>query len=217
MKKKFNLVSVSIVIVMCLLFVAACNFNNNSSTDPTASDASQSAPASDASQSAPASDSAQGNTINWTFDAESGKLSIFGKGEMTDYSETNSPWQEYKASIKSVEISDGVTNIGANAFSGCTLLTSVTIADSVTSIGGSAFGGCTALTSVTIGSGVVMIGAYAFSGCTALTSITFSDTTTWYRTTSSSYDGGTQMNVSNATTNATYFKDTYVNDYWDKE
>ena len=153
MKKKFNLVSVSIVIVMCLLFVTACNFNSNSSLDPTASGSSQNGTAnttaSDSAQRATASGSSQngtanttasassqratasgssqngtanttasassqGNTINWTFDAESGKLSIFGKGEMTDYSETNSPWQEYKASIKSVEISDGVTNIGAN-------------------------------------------------------------------------------------------------------
>jgi uncharacterized repeat protein (TIGR02543 family) len=71
-----------------------------------------------------------------------------------------------------------VTNIGSEAFSFCTGLTSVTIPNSVTTIGTSAFGYCSGLTSVTIGSGVTSIDDCAFQGCLALTSIVIPDNVT---------------------------------------
>ena len=59
--------------------------------------------------------------------------------------------KEYiERTITSIDIPDGVTNIGNDAFSGCTALTSVTIPNSVTSIGEGAFFDCKALTSITI-------------------------------------------------------------------
>ena len=61
-----------------------------------------------------------------------------------------------------------VTAIAANAFSGCSNITSVTIPDTVTSIGKSAFKNCSSLASVTIPSGVQNIGTYAFAGCESL-------------------------------------------------
>ncbi len=48
-----------------------------------------------------------------------------------------------------LEIPDGLTSIGEDAFNGCDSLTSVTIGDSVTSIGNYAFSGCDSLTSIT--------------------------------------------------------------------
>ncbi len=66
--------------------------------------------------------------------------------------------------IVSVEFKDNITDIGANAFTGCTGLTSVTIPFSVTTIGNAAFAGCTGLTSITIGNSVTSIGDDAFSG-----------------------------------------------------
>ena len=76
------------------------------------------------------------------------------------------------------------------------------------------------LTSVTIGSGVTSIGGNAFYGCDSLTSIKFEDTSTWYYTNNYDYwqnkTGGTRTNVTNSSTNATYFDQTFCNDYWYK-
>ena len=58
-----------------------------------------------------------------------------------------------------------VTGIGAQAFEGCTELTSVTIGDNLTYISKSAFVGCSGLTSVTIGNKITTIAANAFSSC----------------------------------------------------
>ena len=72
---------------------------------------------------------------------------------------------------KTTIIPNSVTEIGVEAFSGCTALTSVTIPNSVTSIGVEAFSGCTGLTSITIPNSVTSIGGAAFSGCTDLTQV----------------------------------------------
>lgn len=70
-------------------------------------------------------------------------------------------------------IKQGTKTIAANAFQGCTGLTSVTIPDGVTSIGAQAFDGCTGLTSVTIPDGVTSIGNAAFQSCTSLTAVNY--------------------------------------------
>ncbi len=89
---------------------------------------------------------------------------IFG-ARWCSYNSTNVP-----SSLKTVVITDG-TSIGAEAFYGCTGLTSITIPASVTSIEYYAFQGCSGLTNITIPSSVTSIGDYAFSGCSGLTSI----------------------------------------------
>ena len=69
----------------------------------------------------------------------------------------------------SVIPNDGsVTNIGHNAFSNCTTLTSIAIPDCVTSIARSAFSECYGLTSIIIGSGVTDV---KFSYCRGLEEI----------------------------------------------
>ena len=75
--------------------------------------------------------------------------------------------------IKEYIIPNEVESIGANAFRGCSGLTSITIPNSVTSIGTYAFYGCCGLTSVTIPNSVTSIGDNAFDSCSGLTSVTF--------------------------------------------
>ena len=69
-----------------------------------------------------------------------------------------------------------VTGIGAQAFEGCTELTSVTIGNNVKYIRESAFGGCSGLASVTLGIRVTTIAANAFQDCKSLVSLDMPDT-----------------------------------------
>lgn len=70
-----------------------------------------------------------------------------------------------------VEISDGVKEIGENAFNSSSTLNSVKIGKSVTTIGRRAFSECPALTSVTLGENLKFIKTSAFENCKALSNI----------------------------------------------
>ena len=119
-----------------------------------------------------------GSNLTWTRDSN-GLLTISGTGKMRDYyfwKNDSAPWEDaFCNKVKNVWISDGVTNIGKDAFTYCKSLTSVTIPDSVTSIGFAAFNSCVSLTNVTIPDSVTSIGEAAFIGCKSLTSITIPD------------------------------------------
>ncbi len=103
-------------------------------------------------------------TLTWTL-YEDGLLEIIGEGAMPDYQWNAMPWYNYRSTVTSVKIGDGVTSIGNYAFSDCFGLTTITIPGSVTSIGHYAFCNCSGLTSIAIPDGVTSIGNYAFSGC----------------------------------------------------
>jgi hypothetical protein len=142
-----------------------------------------------------------GDNLTWTLD-DGGKLTISGTGAMADYlGPSYVPWDNLRASIKSVMIENGVTcikdcsfyncvnlisatisnsvtRIERSAFDNCSNLTNITIPNSVTSIGNSAFDNCRSLTSVTIPSSVTSIGNWAFAGCSGLTSITIPNSVT---------------------------------------
>ena len=74
-------------------------------------------------------------------------------------------------SIKEVEIRNGVTTIGRDAFRGCGSLESVIIPESVTSIEEFAFRNCKNLTSIVIPDSVTNLASNAFLGCTSLSKI----------------------------------------------
>ena len=90
---------------------------------------------------------------------------------INDFVIENGVLKEYQGQGGDVVIPEGVTNIGASAFSGCSSLASVVIPEGVTSIGDEAFYYCQSLTSVVIPEGVTSIGGEAFKYCSSLTSV----------------------------------------------
>ena len=111
-----------------------------------------------------------GENVYWTFDKDTGLLTISGSGSMNNYVNESSPF--YSSSlIKTVVIENGVTRIGSTAFSGCTGLTSLTIPDSVTRIGEYVFSGCTGLKELTMPCSV-KIDRTSFSECINIEKVT---------------------------------------------
>ena len=87
---------------------------------------------------------------------------------------TNNPFADNE-SLKNLTISNTVTTLPNEAFSGCSGLTAIDIPDSVTSIGDEAFSYCSGLSSLNIPPTVSSIGNYAFYNCTALGDVIFAD------------------------------------------
>ena len=136
----------------------------------------------------------------WNFDATTGTLTVSGTGDLPDYPYSSSldrqaPWKAWADNIKTVVLSEGITDtgdctfhslknltkvqlpstlktIGNNAFSGAKKLKEVTIPTGVTAIGQSAFKDCTALADVTLSEGLLTIGNRAFNGCTSFVAVT---------------------------------------------
>jgi uncharacterized protein YjdB len=120
-----------------------------------------------------------GSGLRWDLNTTTGILRIYpaagvGRpGSMpTGWGATGAPWHAHRASITSVFIFDGVSNIGRNAFNGLNIMASVSIPESVLSIGDNAFNGCRALTSIDIPRRITEIGSDVFIDCRALNNIT---------------------------------------------
>ncbi len=84
----------------------------------------------------------------------------------------------YRAKMKSVTISDSITEIGNEAFRYCEKLREVIIPDSVTSIGRAAFYECHALERIVIPDSVTQLGGSAFGFCDYLKSVKLSNSLT---------------------------------------
>ena len=111
-----------------------------------------------------------GDSLTWTLNTV-GELTIEGVGVMTDFSGSSAPWYSYRPNVREVIITEGVTSIGAYAFSDCDSLMAVTLPEGIVSIGYHAFEDCANLKSFVIPQSVTTIGSMAFSGCFALISI----------------------------------------------
>ena len=74
--------------------------------------------------------------------------------------------------LKTISIPNSVKTIGAQAFQGCSHLTSITLGSGLTKIENATFYGCSNLKSITIPNSVISIEENAFGNCTGLTSIT---------------------------------------------
>lgn len=74
-----------------------------------------------------------------TYSAEGNTLTIGGNGGIGEYAVfADAPWSKAEG-IKNVEIADGITYVGSNAFSGFDSLESITVPESVEYISGAAF------------------------------------------------------------------------------
>lgn len=128
----------------------------------------------------------ENDNVSWTL-YDDGELVISGQGDMTNslgyydpsddypymYSNGSSPWNslDLNEQIKQVTISDGITNIGKNAFMNCENLEKIIIPNSVLKIEDQAFHSCKSLKHVYMSENLESIGMGAFEMCESLDSI----------------------------------------------
>lgn len=133
--------------------------------------------------------SAWGENVQWqsglcgvTWNPDNKSLMVDGinaetHGTMIDYATPEArPWNNIREEVKEIHITERVSYIGANAFSGFTNATYVVIRPQVTSIGARAFYDCQNLNISTLEEGdlnVTSIGDYAFYHCYKLTKAPF--------------------------------------------
>ena len=111
-----------------------------------------------------------GDNITWALSSDGSVLTLSGSGEMWDYFEEGgfpSPWAASAAGITQVNVGEGITRIGTDAFRNLSSLTEISLPAGITSIGRESFAGCTALTSVTFLGAAPDISKSAFSAVTA--------------------------------------------------
>lgn len=128
-------------------------------------------------------DFGENNCLHWNVSI-TGKLTISGTGAMPnfDFPHGNlAPWWNYdalgvitKIGIKSVDIKDGVTNVGDYALFLLPDATQITLPDSVTSIGRYGIAMCSKLTDMSIPKGVTEIDDFGLAG-DGLTAVTLPD------------------------------------------
>jgi len=114
-----------------------------------------------------------GDNVTWTL-SDDGTLTISGKGAMYDSTDAGTfrpDWESCSRLIKSVIITDGVTNICENAFEAAYNLESISIPDSVLTIGIAAFNGCNKLESIRLPKNLKTIDQDTFFTCTGLKSV----------------------------------------------
>ncbi len=114
-----------------------------------------------------------GSKLNWSLNTEDSTLTITGSGAMNDYISAQSPWWNYRNSVKYATLPSGITKIGNYAFYSCKKLVSIGLPSGTKTIGDNAFMSCYILESVTLPSSLTTIGRSAFSSCKKLSSINF--------------------------------------------
>ena len=119
-----------------------------------------------------------GDNLTWTLYGDN-ILVLEGYGAMDDYNiyAFDMPWANYRFTIDTVILPDGLTHIGSKAFF-CIGMSEIVIPDSVTSIGAAAFNGCDKLESIVIPEGVTRLEKQTFQNAFALKSIYLPSTLT---------------------------------------
>ena len=97
-----------------------------------------------------------GESLTWTFDSDTGMLTIAGEGDMEDYDSTHAaPWDDHGDAITSIRVQEGVTSIGDYAFQDVKA-TEASLPSTLTTIGAYAFN-CCALAKIQVPEGVTTL------------------------------------------------------------
>lgn len=113
-----------------------------------------------------------GTGLSYTYTPKTHCLTISGYGDMDDYTAISQPWHNFY--IEKVEIENGCTSVGANAFIDKLQISEFSLPSTLKKIGNSAFAG-TLITYMNIPNNVEVIGDGAFSGCSYLKTVLLSD------------------------------------------
>ena len=109
-----------------------------------------------------------GNGVTWVLNNE-GRLTIAGTGQIRDYSTYDpAPWKG--TAVKELVISEGVTAVGAYAFTDCTEIASVQLPSTLTTLCDWCFAGCISLTSIELPHALMSVIGGAFANCLRLRS-----------------------------------------------
>lgn len=116
-------------------------------------------------ETSPRPENACGESLTWSYSG--GKLTISGIGEMDDFSD-GAPWADLSGSVTALELTGGVTTIGAGAFQGFSQLTDIDFGSALREIGENAFRDCTGISTISLPQSFRLFGPSCFQGCTAL-------------------------------------------------
>ena len=109
--------------------------------------------------------------INWTFDEQSGLLTVSGVGRIENCDPHKAPWSAHEKQIKEIVVEDGITGLGNYSFAYLSALVKVSLPETVTYIGSNVFYKCKTLESINIPSGVTKIYNATFYGCEKLNDV----------------------------------------------
>ena len=115
----------------------------------------------------------------WFVLYQDGRMVIGGSGALSTTSRATVPWQTVKDKIRHVTVGAGITELSAQCFYYCSLITDVTFesGSQLTTISGSAFNGCSHLARINLENceKLNLIGGSAFYDCRSLTELTLPD------------------------------------------
>lgn len=112
--------------------------------------------------------------IDWRFDDQTDTLILSGNGDIPE-PQGEYPWVKVCTQTRRLEIHEGITEIGREAFRGFTELENVSLPQSLEEIGEYAFSGCTSLRGIELPGKLTRIECHTFSKCTALKTVVFSE------------------------------------------
>ncbi len=77
--------------------------------------------------------------ISWSYFSQNGRLEIKGSGEIPNFYDSDAPWKSAASQATSLVVGEGISGIGALAFSDMLGLSAITLPYSVTRVGEDAF------------------------------------------------------------------------------